>query len=382
MNEHHQKFQEQACQEYTLPNGLQVCLVNHPKFELASCRILVKTGSEQEGKWMGQGVSHFLEHILIGGKTTKRSKDDYTSTLEELGGVYNAYTTYDHTAYYINSFNRHIPEMLTLLSEWMFESVIDQSEYDAERSVILREIEQSNADIDRRFYQYCQKNFYQDALVSYPILGELNLFKQVKQSDLYSYYKLWYQPQNMVLVVGGNFNFDDIKRHINEAFSKYKMQSIPYHLSPNQSLMSNYREKTVYEDTEQTYHSIRIPTCMVDDDDLIVLEVLEYILGSGGNNVLTLRLVEELALAFSVKVHSVSSKYSKGYLEIVVECDETNIDKINTTIITEFNKLMTFSDEQILEMAKRQKTTEYYLSLTTVEDIVYRYSLAFFMVQV
>ena len=86
-----------------LTNGVTVVTIEDPSATITSSYVFVRTGSLFESPWIGSGVSHFLEHLVAGGTTSFRPESDYRQLIDSLGGVSNAYTTFDHTAYYINS---------------------------------------------------------------------------------------------------------------------------------------------------------------------------------------------------------------------------------------------------------------------------------------
>ena len=95
-------------QSFVLKNGLETVLISDDSSNLASVRVLVRVGAMQEGSFLGYGLSHYLEHLLAGGSTSLRSESEVQSSLVSLGGANNAYTTLDHTAYYIHTSSEHV----------------------------------------------------------------------------------------------------------------------------------------------------------------------------------------------------------------------------------------------------------------------------------
>ena len=122
---------------YYLKNGTTVAIVNDPAATVVSSYVFVRTGSIFEGDWIGSGVSHYLEHLLAGGTTSKKSEDEYRNIIDGLGGAYNAYTTYDHTAYYIHSSAKNVSVALETLFEWMYYGRWTNQEFKREKGVIL-----------------------------------------------------------------------------------------------------------------------------------------------------------------------------------------------------------------------------------------------------
>ena len=90
-------------------------------------------------------MSHYLEHLLAGGTTTKKTEKSYRKIIDQLGGAYNAYTTYDHTAYYIHSSSENVSIAIDTLYEWMYHAKWTNAEFERERGVILKEMERANS---------------------------------------------------------------------------------------------------------------------------------------------------------------------------------------------------------------------------------------------
>jgi len=91
----------------TLDNGLTVLIEENHANPVVAAEVFVRTGSIYEQEYLGSGISHFFEHIIHGGTTSTRSEAESHRLLEGIGDNSNAYTTVDHTAYYINTTTEH-----------------------------------------------------------------------------------------------------------------------------------------------------------------------------------------------------------------------------------------------------------------------------------
>ena len=145
--------------EYDLDNGMKVFFVKDRSTSMASVRTYVRAGSvDEEGYGLGGGLSHYLEHLVAGGTTEKRSEKEYEEIISNLGGAFNAYTTTDHTSYYINTTSDHISKALDVVYEWMFFCEFKKSEFERERDVITKEIEKKKTEL--RKLQALYHNLY------------------------------------------------------------------------------------------------------------------------------------------------------------------------------------------------------------------------------
>ncbi len=74
---------------------------------VAAVRGYCATGGVYEGQWLGGGLSHLLEHLVAGVSSERRTETQNKQLLQQIGNDSNAYTTYDHTAFFVNTTTAH-----------------------------------------------------------------------------------------------------------------------------------------------------------------------------------------------------------------------------------------------------------------------------------
>src|SRR5919107_1663258 len=136
-----------AAEVFTLPNGLELIVEEDHSAPVASVQAWVKTGSVHEGRWLGAGLSHFLEHMLLKG-TPSRGSQDFARAVQDHGGYINAYTSFDRTVYWIDTPARGIADALDLLSDALMNSSLPADELVKEQEVIRREFAMGFDDAD------------------------------------------------------------------------------------------------------------------------------------------------------------------------------------------------------------------------------------------
>src|SRR4028118_1856196 len=104
-----------------LDNGLTVIAKRVPS-PVAAVRAYALTGGVYGGKWLGGGLSHLLEHLVAGGTTERRTEAENRNLLQTLGNNSNAYTTTDHTCYFVNTTADKMEQAGDLGSGWVFGS--------------------------------------------------------------------------------------------------------------------------------------------------------------------------------------------------------------------------------------------------------------------
>jgi len=369
-----QLMANESIENYTLNNGLTVILINDNQSSLASVRTYVKAGSIFEDISFGTGISHYLEHLVAGGTTSFRHEDDYKKKIAHLGGAYNAYTTSDHTSYYINTTNEHIPEAVQILYEWMFHNVLDDREVSREKEVITREIEKTSAHVGRQFYYLAQENFYINHPNKFPVIGYLENFLTVTPEQLKEYYSSFYVPSNMILVVGGAFDKDAIKSQIENTFGSEARKAEPVLLFNPEPKPFTSRFQAKQASIGVTHVSFRFATTDLFSTDLYPLDLLDYILGNGEESILHKRLVEEEKLAYSISTFSYTPVYTTGFFDISAEIDLKNLETFKLSLLSILKDIKSGDISKAhLERAKKQKVAEDILSVSTMDDKVSRY---------
>lgn len=353
----------------TLENGLDVVLIQDDFSPVISARTYVRAGSIDEGQLLGGGASHYLEHLVAGGSTSKNTEDTYKNKISLLGGAYNAYTTLDHTAYFINTTPEYTEDAVQILYEWMFFNTLEPKEFERERSVIQKEIEKNNAHLMRKFYYQAQRNFYKTHPTRFPVIGYLDRFNEITREDLKDYYKTYYVPSNMSLVIAGNLNKEALIKHIETTFGSQSMRPKPIRAFSPEPNPFGQRVSKETGDTNITYFSIRFATVDLYSPHLYALDLLDYILGNGEDSILYKSLVEKKKLAYSVNVSSYTPDFTTGYFDITAELDESNIDAYKKELLALLNDVKSgkISNKDI-EKAKKQKVAERILEISSAED--------------
>src|SRR3989344_5830601 len=124
---------------FTLSNGLRVVLIDTKSFPTLTTIVLFGAGSRYENK-ENNGIAHFFEHIPFKGTKKYPSAFAISSLLEGMGAVNNAFTSKDHTGYWVKGTVKHFPEILDVLADMIIQPLLDPKEIEREKGVIVEEI--------------------------------------------------------------------------------------------------------------------------------------------------------------------------------------------------------------------------------------------------
>src|SRR5450759_375699 len=231
----------------TFENGLTVILREDHSAPVVSAQAWCKAGSINEGKWLGAGASHVLEHMLFKG-TTLRGPSRIDQEVQEAGGYMNAYTSFDRTVYHIDVPNTGATKAIDILCDIMQHASLPPDELAKEMDVIRREMDMGQDDPGRRASRRLFETAYTKSPYRFTIIGYPDIFNEVKTDDIRSYYTEKYAPNNFFYVVAGDVKNDDVVAQIKKAYASTKARAMsPFVLpvEPQQTAAVSYTHLTL-----------------------------------------------------------------------------------------------------------------------------------------
>jgi zinc protease len=210
----------------TLENGLTLIIREDHSAPVVSAQAWCKAGSIDEGRWLGAGLSHMLEHMLFKGTST-RGAGRIDQEVQDAGGYMNAYTSFDRTVYYINVPNTGATIAIDILCDIMQHATLPAEEVEKEKQVILREMDMNQDDPGRRASRRLFEIAYTRSPYRYTVIGYPDIFNEVQRDDLLAYYREKYTPNNIFFVVTGDISGDAVEAQIRNAFAHSKSKPLP-----------------------------------------------------------------------------------------------------------------------------------------------------------
>lgn len=351
-------------------SGLTAIVQENHSAPVATVRCYVQnTGSAYEGKDLGAGLSHVLEHLVAGGTTTKRSEAEIRKILDSLGGHTNAYTSDDITCFLIDCPASGVATAIELLAENMQYSVIPEVEYTREMGVVQRELEMGEADRARMLYNSMKQLIYLEHPARHPTIGYLPVVQQIKRDEVIAFYKNRYVPQNMVFVVTGDVQTDKVLAAVLANFKNFQRTTERFAVLQAEPEQAAPRSTRLEMEGQTAHYALAWPTVALQDAELYPLDVASHILTNGDSSRLMKRLKIEAPLAISVSSMSNTPGFVRGWFQAAAECKPENLDKVRRIIFEEIARLKTepVSDAELAK-AKRQKAAEHVFQQQTVEN--------------
>ncbi len=290
-------------ERYTLPNGLTVLLRHDTAAPVSSVQVWVKTGSIHEGAHLGGGLSHYLEHMLFKG-TERRAGREISATVQAHGGYINAYTTFDRTVYYIDVPSTHTAVAIDLLADVTLHSTLPAEEVTKEKDVILREIDMCLDDPDQRLSQALFETAFRAHPYRQPIIGHRDVFAASTREDLLAYYRARYVPNNLVLVIAGDFEPATTRAAIAKHFGEAPRVRLAPVLVPDEPVQLSRRDQHLHEDVQVSRAGLGWQIPGLTHPDAPALDMLAMVLGHGDSSLLWQAIREKARLVHSIDAMS------------------------------------------------------------------------------
>ncbi|KAB3536953.1 insulinase family protein [Alkaliphilus pronyensis] len=293
--------------KYTLDNGLRIVAEHIPYVKSISVGIWIETGSKNEDTTTN-GVSHFVEHMLFKGTTT-RTALDIADIIDGVGGQINAFTSKECTCYYIKVLDSHYKLAIDILSDMLFNSKLDPIDIDKERSVIMEEISMYEDSPEDLVHDLLSQTVFKNNSLGLPILGTAQTLNTIDQAALREYMEKHYLPEKTVIAIAGNFKEEEILGTIEEKFANWNHKE---NKQKNLDLNFNFKKVHRTKDVEQAHLCMAFKGTSLGHKDLYPLMVVNNILGGSMSSRLFQTIREEKGLAYSI--YSYPSFYKEGGL--------------------------------------------------------------------
>ena len=317
-----------------LPNGLLVLSEEMRHIRSISIGIWIKTGSRDELPEFN-GISHFVEHMVFKGTTT-RSARDIARQVDSIGGNMDAFTGKETICFNIKVLDEHLPIALDILSDLVLNPIFTPKDISRERGVILEEIKMDEDNPDYLVHEIFTQNFWKDHPLGKPILGTKETVRSFEQEKLFDFYRQRFAPNNMIISAAGNLNHGRFVELIRERFAGLARVPNGFHLpAPAVTPRIITRNK---KSLEQVQLCLGVPSHPISHEKRYVSYVLNTVLGGGMSSRLFQKIREEQGLAYAI--YSDLNPYrDTGCLTVGAGTSLESTPKVVDSVLAEFREL-------------------------------------------
>ena len=317
-------------------NGLTLLLVETHQAPVVSINICVRVGSRYESD-QEAGICHLIEHMLFKG-TERLAAGEVAKKIEASGGEVNAYTSFDETVYYCTLSSRHFEVGLETLSDAVLHSVFDAEELSREKEVVVEEILRSKDSPGKVLSEAVFQKAFPLHTYGRPIIGFPETVRGFTREKIIQFWKDWYVPENMVVVIAGDFKAEHAMKKCQNIFGDLKAIPSPKVKVTTESPQSKTQAIALANPIEASTMMLAYHVPELKHEDIPALDVLSHILGEGESSRLEINIKEKLSLVNSIYSY-VYSPQDPGLMVIGYTPLEKNTEKATHAILHEISRL-------------------------------------------
>ena len=345
--------------QITLKNGLRIIGERIPHFRSVSVGFWVGSGSQYETPDEA-GLSHFLEHMVFKG-TEKRTTRQIAEEMDKVGGQLNAFTSKECTCFYAKVVDEHLPLAMDVLSDLVTAPIFDPAELEKEKGVVIEEINMSADDPEDSVHELLMLANYGDQPVARPILGTEEKIAAYSSEDLRAYWKKMYRPQNTVLALAGNYDWNAVVALAEKLLDKWSPDAFESRACTTNPVPVTLLTKE--KDIEQIHICLGFPALPIGDERSYELSLFNSVFGGAMSSRLFQKIREERGAAYTV--YSYPNAYTdSGMLSVYAGTNPDAAEEVYGLLLGEAKKLasegMTRDD---FMMAREQLKAGYILGL-------------------
>ncbi len=281
-----------------LPNGLLVLTESMPQLRSVSMGIWIASGSRDEAPAVN-GISHFVEHMLFKGTTT-RSAQQIAREVDSIGGNLDAFTGKETVCFNIKVLDENVPAALDVLADLVLHPTFAPEDIAREQGVILEEIKMDEDNPDYLVHELFTQNFWKDNALGLPILGTAKTVSSFTQQIVFIDYAARFTPRTMVFSAAGNLDHDKFIALVERHFSSLAPGTGQAPARPAAPISVPHITLRNKKSLEQVQLCMGVPAPRVDAPSRYAVYLLNTILGGGMSSRLFQTIREDQGLAYSI----------------------------------------------------------------------------------
>ncbi len=329
--------------------------------------VLIKTGSKAETKEQN-GISHLVEHMAFKGTKKRPSPLLISQELDSTGGIYNAFTSKEFTGFWIKVKSSNLEKALDLISDVIFNPLLEEEELEKEKLVILEEMRMYKDIPQEHVEDLFEELLFGDQPSGWPVIGREESLKALKREDLLKYINSQFKGPNSLIVLTGNFDKDKALELVKDYFQFFDSSLPRFNLRSPQSLTLGPAQKIEFKETEQVHLALGVRAFSMFEEKKYPLVLLALILGGLMSSRLFVEIREKRGLAYYISTQT-QLYTDSGYL---LTQAGVSLDKVEEALKVILEEHLRMTKEEVLdeelERAKEALKGRLALSLETSES--------------
>lgn len=301
---------------FRLENGLELVVIENHRAPVVVHMVWYRVGAADEAPGKS-GIAHLFEHLMFKG-TDKYPEGAFSRLIEAEGGMDNAFTTHDYTAYFQRIAADRLPLVMALEADRMRNLRLSEEDVETEKKVVLEERNQrTDSDPGALFREQRMAVQYLNHPYGRPVIGWRHEVAALAREDALRFYRTYYAPNNATVVVVGDVIPEKVRALAEQHYGLLapsadlpprRRPQEPPHLAERRLEMHDARVARPY--VIRTYY---LPPEMVKDRRrAAALTMFAELLGGGATSRLTQALVNERKIALSTAAFADVDRLDSG----------------------------------------------------------------------
>jgi predicted Zn-dependent peptidase len=289
------------------------------------------------------GSTHFLEHLLFKGTKT-RTAMDIAVAFDSVGGSSNASTGKEHTSYYAKVQDKALPIAVEVIADMLTSSLIDETEFENERPVILEELAMNDDDPQDVVHEAFSTAVLGDHPLGRPIGGTIETITAVSRAAVWEHYQNNYRPQDLVVAAAGSVDHQELIKLVEQGLATagwdlgLQAKPVPRRLLNPAKISRGSKLNVIHRPISQVNIMVGSEGLYVDDPRRYAMGVLNTVLGGGMSSRLFQEIREKRGLAYSV--YSFNQGYSDAAtFGLYAGCSPAKAKEVTELMIAELDKV-------------------------------------------
>lgn len=341
--------------ELQLDNGLKAICLKKDGAPIVSIQLWYKTGSIHEHEGI-RGISHVLEHMMFRG-SAKYKPEEHANRINAVGGHSNAFTAEDMTVYMNSVPCKSLEMVLEMEADRMDGLRLERNLFETEQKVIIEEYHTyMNNPLTKSFLEFRQE-FFRNHPYEVSPLGKLQDLQALTVEQCRNYYQQWYSPDNVILVIVGDFEEDKVFSMIQEYFGSKRQSGgarrvdLTHTVSMN---MANRMSRRVEFDVPILI--VGYPAPPSSHEDAVPMEIMQQVLSGGESSRLHREIVRKQSVAVMAGGINHMLKLAGMSLFFAAFTPDIAVSRVEKAVLEQIKRIKT-EGITIAEMEKIKNST-------------------------
>jgi len=339
---------------FTLPGGLRILVEELPHTHSVSIGCFVGVGSGHENHPIC-GISHFIEHMLFKGSQRRPTPRLISDAIEGIGGILDAYTSFESTVYYAKVADIHFDRAVDVLADMLLQPCFDPRDVEKERRVIAEELRQTEDTPSELVHLLLDSAMWGDQPLGRDIAGDEASVAGLTRALVLDHWRRHYTRTNTVISIAGNINAERAVQALAQAFEGMPVGE-PVAFIPSRPPLPGPALALRADDSEQGNFCLGFPGIPQSDADRRAMQVFDTVLGGGMSSRLFQEIREERGLAYSVGSYS-REHHDVGKWVIYGSVEPDNLNECIATIMRELHSALSegITDDELQRIKEQVK---------------------------